>query len=131
MLNYLGSLCRRNDLLDEARDNHSRARDLYRMLGSRGDEASALNGLGETACTAGDPGSAVEKHSTALTLADEALNLPERARANDGLARAYRDLGDVGRAREYAGIAMSLYADLGVPEADDMRAFLDMLADSD
>ncbi|WP_063039834.1 hypothetical protein [Nocardia pseudovaccinii] len=54
------------------------------MLGSRGDEASALNGLGETACTAGDPGSAAEKHSTALALADEALNLPERARATTG-----------------------------------------------
>ncbi|MFI6778098.1 hypothetical protein [Nocardia sp. NPDC050412] len=59
------------------------------------------------------------------------MNLPERAHANDGLARAYRDLGDVDRAREYAGIGMSLYANLGVPEAGDMRAFLGMLADSD
>ncbi|MFI9508089.1 AfsR/SARP family transcriptional regulator [Nocardia sp. NPDC052566] len=137
VLNYLGALCRRMGLLDKAREQHCSARDLYRTLGN-GSEASALNGLGETARAAGDPAEAVEHHRAALDLigdtgdeatgtVDKPIDLLERACANEGLARAHHDLGDRERARTCAEIALKLYAGLGIPEADDLRVFLDAL----
>ncbi|NUP68796.1 MAG: hypothetical protein HOW71_42240, partial [Nonomuraea sp.] len=53
-------------------------------------------------------------------------NRPEQARAHDGLARAHLALGRAGQAREHARLALDLYEELGVPEAEEVRAFLEL-----
>ncbi|MEV6429514.1 tetratricopeptide repeat protein [Nocardia sp. NPDC051463] len=126
-LNNLGVIARGTGQFELSLANHGCARDLYRMLGNPGDEAAAVNGLGETARCGADPRRAIADHTTALELADAASNLPERARAHDGLARAHDALGNLDDARAHGKSALELYTELGVPEADDMHAFLDSL----
>lgn len=127
VLDHLAVVYRRQGRHEEARDHHLQALDLYRELGNRGDEATPLNGLGEAARAMGDPRQAVEHHEAALALARGVGNVPEEARADDGLARAHRDLGATDAAREHARRALAAYTDLGVPEAGEIRAFLDAL----
>ncbi|NUO98671.1 MAG: hypothetical protein HOW59_12150, partial [Nonomuraea sp.] len=43
-----------------------------------------------------------------------------------GLARAHLALGRAGQAREHARLALDLYEELGVPEAEEVRAFLEL-----
>nr|BFE84374.1 hypothetical protein GCM10020093_069750 [Planobispora longispora] len=123
VLNHLGVVLRHQGLLDQARARHEQAAALYRELGHATDEATALNGLAEAA---GDPGRAIEEHTAALALADASRNRPERARAHDGLARAHLALGHSGEAREHGRLALDLYGELGVPEAEEVRALLEL-----
>ncbi|MGW0073428.1 hypothetical protein ACWDUI_38965, partial [Streptosporangium sandarakinum] len=74
---------------------------------------------------ADDPARAVEEHTTALALACLTRNRPEQARAHDGLARAHLALGHPARAREHGRLALGLYGELRVPEAEEVRAFLE------
>ncbi|GAA2280583.1 BTAD domain-containing putative transcriptional regulator [Nonomuraea roseoviolacea subsp. roseoviolacea] len=122
ILDQLGLVLRRQGDLAGARARHERAAALHRGLGSAGDEASALNGLAEAAA---DPARAVEEHTAALALAGAARHRPEQARAHDGLARAHLALGDEERAREHGRLALRLYEELGVPEAGEVRSFLE------
>ncbi|MFI6393601.1 tetratricopeptide repeat protein [Nonomuraea sp. NPDC050547] len=122
VLNHLGVVARHQGLLDQARTRHQEAAALYRKLGNITDEAVALNGLAEAA---GDPARAVEEHEAALALADASRNRPEQARAHDGLARAHLTLGHSDQAREHGRLALDLYGELGVPEADEVRALLE------
>jgi DNA-binding SARP family transcriptional activator/Tfp pilus assembly protein PilF len=124
VLNHLGSALRHQGRAEEAVARHREAAALYRAMGNSGDEAAACNGLGEAALSVGDAARAVDEHSAALALAGTARNRPEQARAHDGLARAHLSLGADDRAREHAGSALRLYAELGVPEADEVRALL-------
>ncbi|MGR6919467.1 AfsR/SARP family transcriptional regulator [[Actinomadura] parvosata] len=121
-LDHLGVVLRRQGEPAQARARHEQAAALYRELGNPADEAGALNGLAEAA---DDPARAIEEHTAALTLADRTRNRPEQARAHDGLARAHLALGHPEQAVEHGRLALALYADLGVPEADELRAFLE------
>ncbi|GAA3017188.1 AfsR/SARP family transcriptional regulator [Streptosporangium longisporum] len=121
-LDHLGVVLRHQGELAQARVRHEQAAALYRRLGNTGDEAVALNGLAEAA---GDPARAAEEHEAALALADLARNRPERARAHAGLARAHLALGRPERACEHGRLALGLYGELGVPEAEEIRAFLE------
>ncbi|WP_327092137.1 tetratricopeptide repeat protein [Nonomuraea sp. NBC_01738] len=124
VLNQLGVVLRQQGELGLARARHEQAAALYRALGNPADEAAALNGLAEAAA---DAGRAVTEHTAALTLAGASGNRPESARAHDGLALAHRRLGDHDAARAHGEAALSLYAELSVPEAGEVRAFLDEL----
>ncbi|SEH01122.1 DNA-binding transcriptional activator of the SARP family [Nonomuraea solani] len=126
-LNHLGVVLRHQGELAQARARHEQAAALYRSLGNPADEAAALNGLAEAA---GDPALAVEEHTAALALADRTRNRPERARAHDGLARAHLALGHAEQAGEHGRLALTLYGELGVPETEDIRAFLKDVAPS-
>ncbi|MGC5013391.1 tetratricopeptide repeat protein [Streptosporangium sp. DT93] len=121
-LDHLGVVLRHQGEPAQARARHEQAAALYRRLGNTADEAVALNGLAEAA---GDPARAVEEHTAALALADRTRNRPERARAHAGLARAHLALGLPERAREHGRTALGLYGELGVPEAEEVRAFLE------
>ncbi|WP_067168642.1 AfsR/SARP family transcriptional regulator [Microtetraspora niveoalba] len=127
ILNHLGVVLRHQGELAQARVRHEQAAALYRALGNTTDEAAALNGLAEAA---GDPARAVEEHTAALALADLTRNRPERARAHDGLARAHLALGHSERACEHGRLALGLYGELGVPEAEEVRAFLEHAGES-
>ncbi|WP_440107689.1 BTAD domain-containing putative transcriptional regulator [Streptosporangium sp. H16] len=121
ILNHLGVVLRHQGEFGQARMRHEQAAALYRRLGNAADEAAALNGLAEAA---GDPARAAEEHAAALALADVTRNRPERARAHDGLARAHLALGRSGQAGEHGRLALRLYRELGVPEAEEVRALL-------
>jgi DNA-binding SARP family transcriptional activator/tetratricopeptide (TPR) repeat protein len=121
---HLGGVCLEQGRYEEALDHHQRALAVFRELGNRSEEAVVRNGLGETALAMGDRDRAVADHDAALTLAREAGNTFEQAHAHGGLARAHRDLGHLGQAREHASQARDLYLSLGVPDAADASAFL-------
>ncbi|MFD0663318.1 tetratricopeptide repeat protein [Thermocatellispora tengchongensis] len=122
ILDHLGVVLRHQGEPAQARARHEQAAALYRRLGNAADEAAALNGLAEAA---GDPARAVEEHTAALALADLTRNRPEQARAHDGLARAHLALGQSEQAREHGRLALALYGELGVPEAEEVRTFLE------
>ncbi|MCW2877925.1 MAG: hypothetical protein JWQ95_2025 [Sphaerisporangium sp.] len=127
ILNHLGVVLRHQGELAQARTRHEQAAALYRKLGNTTDEAAALNGLAEAA---GDPARAVEEHTAALALANLTRNRPEQARAHDGMARAHLALGHSEQACEHGRLALGLYGELGVPEAEEVRTFLDHAGES-
>lgn len=125
-LNHLGVVLRHQGELARARTRHEQAAALYRKLGNTTDEVAALNGLAEAA---GDPARAVEEHAAALALADLTRNRPEQARAHDGLARAHLALGHSAQAGEHGRLALGLYEELGLPEAEEVRTLLEHAQD--
>jgi tetratricopeptide (TPR) repeat protein len=107
-----------------AADYHEQALVIFREIGHRGGEAETLNGFGETLLADGRPNEARTQHAAALTLADQTGDQHEEARAHDGLAHAYDAAGDTGMARHHWQQALAIYADLEVPQADQVRAHL-------
>ena len=126
-LDNLGEVYRVTGRHDLAGEHHDLALRLYRDLGDPGGQAKSLNGLGEAARAAGDPRDALTAHAEAHTHAGKIGHQHEQARACAGLARAHHDLGDADQAREQWRQALALYEELGVPEADEVRAHLSAL----
>jgi hypothetical protein len=62
--------------------------------------------------------------SAALAIATDTASGDQQARAHAGLGRAYHILGDADRTRAHLERALTLYTDLGTPEADRIRADL-------
>ena len=65
-----------------------------------------------------------QRYAAALTLAAEAADRYEQARAHDGLGCAYQAEGAMAQARRHWREALARYSDLGAPEADRVRARL-------
>jgi tetratricopeptide (TPR) repeat protein len=101
---------------------------LFRETGDRTGEAGVLNLLGTVALAAGQPADASARHAAALVLAAEIGDRPEQARAHRGLGRACDALGETGQARRHGGQALELFTQLGVPEADEVRRELAVVA---
>ena len=93
-----------------------------KRLGTRPVEAQILNGLGEALLAGGRADRAPEHHTAALELAERMGDVNELARAHHGLARTHAALGHAGTAQRHAKSAYALYAELGVPEAEQVRA---------
>ena len=93
-----------------------------KRLGTRPIEMIVLNGLGEALLAGGRADRALEQHSAALELAERTGDVNEQARSHHGLARAQAALGRTGTAERHAKTAYALYAELGVPEAEQVRA---------
>ncbi|MFD7260154.1 tetratricopeptide repeat protein [Streptomyces sp. NPDC059874] len=127
VLNNIGLLYQRQGRYDEARHHHREALELSRRFDFPGDEAESLNALAEAARSMGDLARAAAEHESALILAREFSYRPEQARAHDGLAHVHRDLGRIDLAHDHARQALDLYTLLGVPEADEIRTFLNGL----
>jgi DNA-binding SARP family transcriptional activator/Tfp pilus assembly protein PilF len=129
ILTLLGLVRLRQGRYDQATDHQQQALSLSREVGDRSVEAIALNGLGETLLATGRPADATATFVAALELTthDHAY---QAARAHQGLGRAYHVTGDARRALEHWQAALALYAELGAPEADEVRAQLAAL-DSD
>ena len=66
----------------------------FQSAGDRYNEATALNGLGESQRVTGHPHAAARRHTEALTVATRISYLPQQLRAHEGLALAYADLAD-------------------------------------
>jgi DNA-binding SARP family transcriptional activator len=106
---------------EEAAGNIKRALAMARMAGIRVLEADGLNGLGEVLLQMGNGTEARAHHAGALRLASEISSPLVQARAHRGLARACEALGDTLQARHHWQEALTGYAAVGAPEADDIR----------
>jgi DNA-binding SARP family transcriptional activator/Tfp pilus assembly protein PilF len=124
VLTRLGDVALRVSRYQQAIEYHEQSLLMFRELSDPGGEALALNGLGEALLAAGQPHQAATKLAAALDLASRAGDPPEQARAYDGLGHAYRATGDDEQARVYWRQALALYTELGVPEANQIRALL-------
>jgi tetratricopeptide (TPR) repeat protein len=107
----------------EAISEHEIAIAQFRELGNPSGEATALNSFGDTLLAAGSPGLARAQHQAALGPAVQADDRYERARAHDGIARTFAAT-EPDQARIHWKTALTLYTDLGVPEADRVHAVL-------
>jgi Flp pilus assembly protein TadD len=107
----------------QAAGHYRQALAILREIGDRTGEADALNGLGEAAHTT-SPADALTHHTAAYTIAVDVGERDQQARAHTGLGHAHRSLGDPATARYHYQQALTLYADLGVPGADQIRAHL-------
>jgi DNA-binding SARP family transcriptional activator/tetratricopeptide (TPR) repeat protein len=120
----LGDVDLRQGRYQQATDHHRQALDLFRETGDRSGEAGAINGLGEVLIATGQPSAARAQHTAALCLASQIGDKYEQARAHNGLARACLATGKPGQARHHWQEAVTLYTNLGAPEADQIRAQL-------
>ena len=92
----------------------------------------ALNSVGETHHATGALREALIQHTAALTLATQISDRYELARAHHGIGHTHHAAGDLDQARHHWHEAFTLYTDLGVPDADDVRdhlTALDQVAD--
>ncbi|MFI7542274.1 AfsR/SARP family transcriptional regulator [Actinoplanes sp. NPDC049599] len=101
------------------------ALEIFQQLGERAGETRATNSLGEVLTTTGRPGHGREEHLAALTLAIEIGDRYEGGRAHAGLARVAEMLGDPDSAGRHWAQALSRYAEIGAPEAEDIRLIID------
>jgi tetratricopeptide (TPR) repeat protein len=98
---------------------------LGRRIGDADVETATLNDLGLVQRLAGRDGS--DHHRAARAGATRTGDRYQQARALDGLAAAARAAGEVEQARQWWREALELFADLGVPEAGDVRGELSRL----
>jgi DNA-binding SARP family transcriptional activator/Tfp pilus assembly protein PilF len=105
-----------------------RASDLIRQslavcaqTGDLSTRAFALNSLGEVLLATGRAAAARAQHATALEVADQAEDRYEQARAHEGLATTGQADGAPDQARQHWQEALTLYTELGAPEADRIR----------
>jgi DNA-binding SARP family transcriptional activator/Tfp pilus assembly protein PilF len=123
-LSSLGIACLRQRELTVAAANLQQALALAHETGDPVGEAGALNGLGEVLLASGQPDQACDRHTAALDLASQIGERYQEARAHDGLGRVCQAKDDAGEARHHWQQAVALYTELGVPEADQVRAQL-------
>jgi DNA-binding SARP family transcriptional activator/uncharacterized protein HemY len=109
---------------EEAAANIERSLAMCRATGIRILEADGFNGLGDVLLRTGQPGQARAHYASALRLASEITSPLVTARAHAGLARACEALGDTLQARHHWQEALTGYAAVGAPEADDIRTQL-------
>jgi len=69
------------------------------------------------------------EHAAALALADKIGHTYRQAHAHDGLGRAYRAADRCTEARCHWQQALTLYTELGAPEANQSRVQLTMTSD--
>jgi len=120
----LGVVNLRQGCYEQAADDLRHALTVFRETGDRDGEAEALNRMGETLHATGQSEQARAQHAAALALAVETGDRYQQARAHTGLAHTRHAAGEHGLARQHWQHALTLYTDLGVPDADDVRAHL-------
>jgi tetratricopeptide (TPR) repeat protein len=121
-LTTLGLLHTGEGRYQEAADDHQQALTVFRRVGDRSGEASTLNGLGELFLAAGRPDDSRSHHASALREARDIGDRYEQARAYDGLAQACQAVADDAGAERYWQLALTVYVQLGTPEAQRVRA---------
>jgi tetratricopeptide (TPR) repeat protein len=107
-----------------ALENGSRALAIAQETGSIEIEMGALNSVGIALRSIGRFDEGAMRHEQALTLAVRVGDQIEVARAHDGLGAIARETGRVDDAHRHWSEALDIYAEVGVPEADEVRAKL-------
>jgi DNA-binding SARP family transcriptional activator/Tfp pilus assembly protein PilF len=125
VLDSLGTLHLRLEEPDEAESYFRRALDVCHELGDVSGQAWSCNGLGEAAQLAGNAAGGLRWHVEALGIATQVGARDQEARAHAGIGHAHRMLGSLDEARSHYERAHATYTELGMPEAEEMRAHLD------
>ena len=123
-LGTMGAVYRRLARYPEALEHLHRALTISRRTGDRSLETETLNTLGETQRDLGRFDAALASHGAARTLTARTGDRYEHARALDGIAHALAGQGRPDDADRHWRAALAGYANLGVPEADAVRARL-------
>jgi tetratricopeptide (TPR) repeat protein len=123
-LDNLGTLQTHLDRPAQGARHHQQALVIHREIGDKNGEVWALNGLGEATRAAGQPTAALTHHTAALTIATDISDRHQQARAHTGLGHAHHTLADQARARRHYQHALALHANLGMPDATQIRAYL-------
>jgi tetratricopeptide (TPR) repeat protein len=108
----------------QAKTDNLKALAIRRDIGDRSGEADSLNLLGKVLTATGRSAAARSAHQEALELATKLREPRSQARAHDGLGDSYRATGDHDTAADHWKTALTLYRDLGLPEADQVHAKL-------
>jgi DNA-binding SARP family transcriptional activator/tetratricopeptide (TPR) repeat protein/DNA-binding XRE family transcriptional regulator len=116
-LKHLGDVHRELGRYDEAARHLAEALAIARECADRGVESRVLSSLGSLACARGERAEAAGCFRDALEIATETSCIADQA-------CAHRGLGDATGEREHWQRALALYAEMGVPEADEVRARL-------
>jgi tetratricopeptide (TPR) repeat protein/transcriptional regulator with XRE-family HTH domain len=127
----LGDIDRRQGRYHQATENLQEALATFREVADRSGEAEALNGLGEVMYATGQPDQAMGLLTAALDIATQIGELDQQARTSQAIGAACRATGDNAGARRHLGQAIAAYASLGSPEAENLRAELGQLAQTD
>ena len=130
-LTWIGNAYRDMGRHDEAIECQQQALDLLREAAHPGARSSVANDLAETFRAAGRYAMSFHYHGEALTLARQGSERRQEARALDGLAQVYATSAEPGAAAEHWRQALAIYADLGLPEADQVRTRLGTAARTD
>ncbi len=130
-LRNVGELQQRLGRYREARECLLQALTIHRETRNIAGEADARNCLGETLLADGHYAAAQRQHAIALRLASQIGHRQYEARAHDGLGHCRRVSFDFGEARVHWQQALARYAEIGAPEAGQVRARLATLDDGD
>jgi tetratricopeptide (TPR) repeat protein/transcriptional regulator with XRE-family HTH domain len=123
-LGQLGTVYERLGRLAQAVDHHREALGIAGEIGDDHLAAELRNRLGDTLRSGSRPKKALRSYRQALTKTGKNGNRYERARAYHGIARSLTAIDSQGAAQPHWERALRLYARLGVPEADEIRAEL-------
>lgn len=121
-LGYLGTLYECLGQYAEAIDHHHQALRIAREIGDSHLAGELLNRLGDTLRSGSRPKKALRSYRRALTKTSQTGNRYENARAHYGIARTLTAIGSNDVARHHWEQALTLYSELGVPEAEEVRA---------
>jgi tetratricopeptide (TPR) repeat protein len=124
-LRNLGAVEGRMGRPDLAVGHHEAALAYMQAGGDRVGQAAVRNSLGEAAVALGRPRDALTQYAEILALAGTGVIEPDQmARTHAGLGDVHRALDDPDRAREHYRRAADIYTELGMAEAEDLRARL-------
>ncbi|WP_129788022.1 AfsR/SARP family transcriptional regulator [Promicromonospora panici] len=124
VLDSLGMLHLYLEEPDDAASYFGQALVVCRETADVSGQAWSFNGLGEAARLAGDAAEALRSHTEALGIAVQVGSRDQQARAHAGVGHAHRALGDPDLARTHYEQACTIYTELGMPEAEEVRARL-------
>jgi DNA-binding SARP family transcriptional activator/Tfp pilus assembly protein PilF len=123
---HLGELDLRRGRYPQARDDLRQALNICGGTGDKSGEAEVLNLLAELSLAEAHPADAHTRHTQALAVACQIADPYQQARAHRGLGNVGAATGDPVRARYHWNEALALYTALETPEADQIRAQLDV-----
>jgi tetratricopeptide (TPR) repeat protein/DNA-binding XRE family transcriptional regulator len=126
-LRYLGEVSLRCGECQQAISYLRRALALYRQTGYQYGETLALRTLAGALNRAGRPAAAHAELTTALQLAADTGNSYQQASIHRDLAEGLQKAGQDQQARHHWQQALTLYIQLGDPDADEVRAELSRL----
>jgi DNA-binding SARP family transcriptional activator/Tfp pilus assembly protein PilF len=123
-LRRLGEVSLRRSKYQQATGYLRQAIALFRETGHQHGETKTLCSLAEALYGAGQPAAARAGLTAALRLAAETGNTYELATVHRGLAEGHHRAGEDEQARRHWQQALTLYTQLGAPEADHVRSRL-------
>jgi tetratricopeptide (TPR) repeat protein len=121
MLSQLGVVASRRGRHEQALAYHDRTAALLDLVAQPERAAELHNNRGQSQAAAGLVDEALNSHERALEVARQMNRRYEQARALAALAELSRNRDPEGAQRRFAE-ALRIYDDLGVPEADELRA---------